>query len=167
MNKTENQYNEIKEMCSNVFKQKLDSYGESFSVFRTQTLLDQIFIKIKRIRTIEENKINSVNEDITNDYISIVNYCLIGLIRLTPDDIDTYSKYTQRFNQSWNLLFNKNTDYGESWREMYVESFTDLMYVKLLRMKNIFDTNINIELLVDNYFDIMNYAIFALIRLKL
>lgn len=174
-NNLNKQYFEIINNCKNTFKDKLKDYGVSWRVFRNNAIADQIFIKIKRIRQIEETEINNVGDNIIEDYGAIVNYSIIGLIQLnlnsvTKPDIsidDAIKLYDIKVNTSWELLERKNADYGEAWRDMHIESFTDLMLTKLLRIKEILKNGeVKVSEGIDsNYQDIMNYAIFALIKL--
>jgi hypothetical protein len=172
--KTKDEYFDIISDCSQVFEAKLEDYGASWRVFRLNAIIDQIFIKIKRIRQIETTKENKVGDDPVNDYMAIINYCLIGLIQLDLDDVtnpeidsrDAYMLYSAKIQEAWSLLEKKNADYGEAWRDMHIESFTDLMLTKILRIKQIAKnggTTVS-EGIDSNYFDIMNYAVFALIK---
>lgn len=173
---TKKEYFDVIEKCSDVFQNKLTEYGTSWRVFRLPAMIDQIFIKIKRIRQIEETKQNRVGDDPINDYMAIINYCLIGLIQLkldkvTQPDLKTTAAmtlYLENIRDAWHLLEKKNADYGEAWRDMTIESFTDLMLAKILRIKQLstIEGKIKSEGIDSNYYDIMNYAIFALIRLS-
>ncbi len=152
-------------------------YGTSWRVFRPQSLTDQLFIKAQRIRTIENKGEQKIQDDIKGEYLGLVNYSIMALIQielgtgtetqLEPEKaIALYDKYAK---EARNLMENKNHDYGEAWRDMRISSLTDLILVKLLRIKQIEDNagaTIVSEGVEGNYFDIINYAIFALIRLS-
>ena len=163
--------------CRDIFEKKMKDYGSAWRILRTSSLTDQIFIKAQRIRTIQEKKSQKVDEGITPEFIGIINYCIMALIQLekgieeetnySPDDIlKWYNKWAE---EAKDLMLNKNHDYGEAWRSMRVSSFTDLILMKLLRTKQIEDNKgetIISEGVDANYLDIINYAIFALIKLE-
>lgn len=145
-------------------------------MFRISSITDQVFIKAQRIRTIEDNGSQKIADDIRGEYIGMVNYSIIALIQMELKDdkrmelpveetLNLYEKYAK---EAKSLMENKNHDYGEAWRDMRVSSLTDLILVKLLRIKQIEDNagaTIISEGIDANYFDIINYAIFALIRI--
>ena len=172
---TSRQYDEVARNCRKVFAKKLVDYGASWRILRPSSLTDQIFIKAKRIRSIETTGENRVGDDIYGELGAIVNYGLIGLIQLevgyadtidmTPDD--ALSKYDLFFAAATALMLDKNHDYGEAWREMRTASYTDLILTKLCRVKQIED-NDGVTLISEgidaNYYDIINYAMFGLIR---
>lgn len=181
MQNTKEEFFDVIETCKKIFNNKLKEYGPSWRVFRRASIIDQIYIKIKRIRQLEESKIDNVGEGVKDAYMAIINYCHIGLIQEElsftdiPDidykkGIELYDKYTDK---SWELLEKKNADYGEAWRHMFIESYTDMMLVKLNRVKNLYeiaDDDVDnlavfITSLSDSYYDVMNYAVFALIKL--
>ncbi len=154
----------------------MHDYGTAWRILRVSSITDQIFIKAQRIRSIEEKGSKKVDEDVTADFIGIYNYAAIALIQLSLKDdertempakeievlFDKHSKYARQ------LMQDKNHDYGEAWREMRVSSLTDLILMKLLRIKQIEDhkgQTLISEGIDANYYDVMNYAIFALIRL--
>ena len=161
--------------CRDIFVKKLKDYGTSWRIMRPSSLTDQIYIKAKRIRSIEEkgDKNLRVNEGIVPEFIGIVNYCAIALIQLKlgpgdPIDITEAEKlYDQEIKESTSLMLDKNHDYDEAWREMRVSSFTDIILQKLLRTKEI--ENHGGKTLISegvdaNYRDMINYALFALIK---
>ena len=171
---TVNQYREVISKCQDLFAKKMNDYGPSWRILRSSSMTDQIFIKAKRIRSLEEKKISKVNEGVESEYIGMINYSVMAITQLKfPDNklsnqdfIDIYNTET---NEAFELMMNKNHDYGEAWREMRVSSITDLILQKLLRIKQIEDndgiTQVS-EGLEANYYDIINYSIFALIRLS-
>lgn len=177
MSNTVQQFDEIIATCKDLFKNKLVDYGASWRILRPQSVTDQIFIKAKRIRSIEEKGISKIDEDINSELIGIVNYGIVGLIQLelshndnvdisTEEAIKLYDKYVAKTKE---LLFAKNHDYGEAWRNMRISSYIDLILVKLFRTKQIEDNEgqtIVSEGIDANYMDIINYAIFGLIKLN-
>ncbi len=174
--KTEQEFDKIINQCVDLFVKKMKDYGTAWRVLRTTSLTDQIFIKAQRIRTIEVKGVSKVEEGIASEYIGIINYCAMALIQLEKgaesNDIIPQPEIAQMhkayLEQAKNLMLNKNHDYGEAWREMRVSSLTDLILMKLLRVKQIEDNKGNTivsEGLDANYLDIINYSVFALIRL--
>lgn len=173
---TSRQFREVIARCKDIFFQKMRDYGSAWRILRTSSLTDQIFIKANRIRTIQEVERSKVDEGIEPEFIGIINYCIMALIQLELEakeglqlEVDRaqelYDKYAKAAHD---LMLNKNHDYGEAWRDMRVSSLTDLILMKLLRIKQIEDNRG--ETLVSegvdaNYFDIINYAVFALIHL--
>lgn len=162
--------------CREVFRKKMEDYGTSWSIMRPISLTDQIYIKAKRIRTLEELGVEkaAVNEGIEPEFIGIINYSAMGLIQLgrkelTPlNEEDAMRLYNKAVTESMALMMNKNHDYDEAWRNMRVSSFTDIILQKLLRTKEIEDNNgvTKVSEGIDaNYMDIINYAFFALIKL--
>ncbi len=170
---TEQQYFEIIDHCKDLFLKKNHDYGTSWTVFRLPSLTDQIYIKAKRIRSIEDTQVNLVGENTQGEYIGIINYCLMALIlaHCSENQIqnDLLDCYNQQVKLCYETMLKKNHDYGEAWREMRIPSFTDMILVKLLRIKQIEDHQkelIASEGVENNYIDCINYAIFALIKLK-
>jgi len=162
--------------CRDIFVKKNSDYGPSWRILRISSLIDQIFIKAQRLRSIEEKKHQKVEERIENEYYGIINYCIITLVQLQLGEsfeLDNQNElllklYDEKANQAEELMESKNHDYGEAWRQMYVSSFTDMILSKLLRIKQIIqnDGKTSISEGIDaNLFDMINYAIFALIRL--
>ncbi len=175
---TEKQYNEVISLCRDVYQKKLKDYGASWRILRAQSVTDQIFIKAKRIRSIETKKKNMVDEGILPELIAIVNYGIIGLIQLEKGETDTIDMDTKTalelydgyFQEAKKLMLAKNHDYDEAWRMMRVESYTDLILMKINRTKEIEDNmgeTIISEGIDANYFDMINYAIFGLIKLEI
>lgn len=176
MELTRKQYNVILETCRNIFIRKNTDYGTSWRLFRPSSITDQIYIKAQRIRNIESSGQNHVGEDIEGEFMGIVNYSIIALIQLqlleeNKNDVGTeeiLSLYDEHAHLTRDLMLRKNTDYGEVWRDMRTSSFTDLILVKIARIKQIEDNmgqTLVSEGIAANYQDIINYAIFALIRL--
>ena len=162
--------------CREVFYKKMEDYGTSWSIMRPISLTDQIYIKAKRIRTLEELGVEkaAVNEGIEPEFIGIINYSAMGLIQLSRKELtplnqeDAMGLYDRSIAESVALMMNKNHDYDEAWRNMRVSSFTDIILQKLLRTKEIEDNNgvTKVSEGIDaNYMDIINYAFFALIKL--
>lgn len=173
MNKTLTQYKQVIAMCKSLFLKKNQDYGSAWRILRLASITDQIFIKAKRIRNIQEQRAQLVPDDVESEFVGIVNYCLIALMQLelkpgTSLDLrqDTlvahYDKLTEK---SLSLLEQKNYDYREAWREMRVTSITDLILMKLLRVKSIENRTVLLasEGVQSGYYDVMNYAVFALI----
>ena len=176
-NKTIEEFKEAIGKCREIFEKKLKDYGTSWRVMRPMSLTDQIYIKARRIRSIEEKGENNhrVKEGIVPEFIGIVNYCAIALIQLklgTGEAIpaeEALKLYDQEIEESTSLMLDKNHDYDEAWREMRVSSFTDIILQKLLRTKEIEShggQTIMSEGVDANYRDMINYALFALIKLK-
>jgi hypothetical protein len=173
---TRQQFDEVIRMCREVFLAKMKDYGSSWRILRTPSLTDQIFIKASRIRSIEEKGIQKIEEGKRPEYIGIVNYSVISLIQLEllkNENLNLNRKeaellYNKYIQAARDLMLNKNHDYGEAWREMRVSSLTDIIMMKLLRIKQIEDnqgkTSVS-EGSESNYYDIINYSIFALIRM--
>lgn len=177
MQKTSKQFDEVIRICRDLFSKKLTDYGASFRVLRTPSLTDQIFIKVKSIRNFQTTEISQVGESEEENFIAIVNYAIIGLIQLEKGFADDFSQdkneilnlYDKFSNEAKELMQRKNHDYGEAWREMRISSITDLIYQKVLRTKQIEDNSgatLVSEGIDANYFDMLNYAAFCLIKLK-
>lgn len=177
MSQTLRQYDEVVADCRGLFLQKQADYGTSWRILRPRSLTDQLYIKAKRIRSIEEKGEQRVSDPIAEEFIGLVNYSAMALIQLdlhddAPLDLprDTVARlYDEQLEGTRSLMLRKNHDYGEVWREMRVSSMTDLILAKLLRIKQIEDNQgktIASEGLDANYRDIINYAIFALIKLR-
>lgn len=168
MSDTLSQYDTEAAACRQLFVLKNSDYGTSWRILRPSSLTDQIFIKAQRIRTIEETGVNRVGESLRSEYVAIVNYCFMAVMQLTDVATNAQIGYDHAAGQARALMLLKNADYGEAWREMRVSSLTDLILMKLLRVKQIEDNNgqtVVSEGLEANYLDIANYALFALIRL--
>ena len=174
MSDTNKQYDQVVEACREIFLKKAKDYGTAWRVLRTISIVDQIFIKAQRIRTIQEKGEQKVSDGIAAEFKGIINYAVIGLIQLelpndAPEEMPAeqvsvlYDKYILTAKR---LMQDKNHDYGEAWRSMSQESFTDLILMKLQRIRQILgnDGKTIISEGVDaNYLDIINYAVFALI----
>ncbi|MFT4753979.1 MAG: hypothetical protein ACI85Q_001535 [Salibacteraceae bacterium] len=176
MEKTLEQYDLIITRCKDIFSKKMKDYGTAWRVLRANSITDQLYIKAKRISTIEEAGESKVDEGVVSEYIAIVNYCAMGLVQLElgPSDsndlleVQVLAYYSQHIETARSLMINKNSDYGEAWREMRVSSITDLILMKLHRTKQIEDNKgatLISEGIDANYHDMMNYAIFAMILL--
>ena len=177
MEKTKIQYQDAVAKCKSIFMKKTKDYGTAWRILRTSSLTDQLFIKASRIRSIEEKGEQKINEGVDSEYIGLVNYSVMALIQLampkeaqlelSEKEAETlYDKYVQ---DTFELMQAKNHDYGEAWRDMRISSLTDLILMKLLRVKQIEDNEgktLISEGLDANYQDIMNYSIFALIKLE-
>jgi len=174
MKDTNEQYDEAVEKSRDIFLKKTADYGTSWRVYRTISIVDQIYIKAKRIRTIQEKGEQRIGDDIISEFKGILNYAVIGLIQLDLQTeeieelpVDTVEKlYSEKIVIAKKLMQDKNHDYGEAWRDMSQQSFTDLILAKLLRIKKILSNDgktIMSEGVDANYFDIINYAVFALI----
>lgn len=175
MNKTNTEYTNVINVCRELFSKKTSDYGTAWRILRPSSLTDQLFIKAQRIRTVQETGENRVGETIEDEFVAIVNYCVMAIIQLTEKEltelelpakqaVELYDKYAQ---VAFELMEMKNHDYGEAWRDMRVSSLTDLILQKILRVKQIEDNNgatIVSEGIDANYYDMMNYAIFALIH---
>ena len=174
---TSSQYDEAISLCKDIFLKKNNDYGTAWRILRQTSITDQIFIKAKRIKSIEEKGTQKIDEGVAGEYVGIINYCIIALIQLgmpTNEETDIpEKKLTDLFDdiakKAKNLMEDKNHDYGEAWRDMRISTYTDLILMKLLRTKQIED-NMGKTLISEgvdaNFFDMINYSIFALIRLK-
>jgi hypothetical protein len=177
MSHTDQQFDQVAAICRDIFTKKMKDYGSSWRILRPASVTDQIFIKANRIRSIETKGVSKVDEGIRSELIAIVNYGIIGLIQLElgfseTDDLsyekglELYSKY---LSESKKLMMDKNHDYDEAWRTMRMESYTDLILMKIYRTKQIED-NLGVTLISEgidaNYFDMINYAVFGLIKME-
>lgn len=174
---TKAQYEQVIATCREIFARKNKDYGTSWRIMRLPSITDQIFIKAKRIRTIEQKGDMRIDEGMESEFMGIVNYCVIALIQLemgegnedplTSDQL--LLKYDREMDTTYRLMDDKNSDYGEAWREMRVSTFTDMIMMRILRIRQIEDNNgqtIASEGVDANFRDILNYAVFALIRLN-
>ena len=177
MQNTTTQFDQVVSKCTEIFEKKTIDYGTAWRILRSSSLTDQIFIKANRIRTIQENKVSKVDEGIESEFIGIINYCVMALIQLDLKDDerlelpseDVVKMYNHYILTSKQLMEQKNHDYGEAWRDMRVSSLTDLILMKILRVKQIEDNSgktIISEGIDANYYDMINYAIFAMIHLS-
>ncbi|MEI6019917.1 MAG: DUF1599 domain-containing protein [Bacteroidota bacterium] len=177
MQNTSKQYEEVIHQCKDIFLKKMKDYGTAWRNLRPKSLTDQIFIKAQRIKSIEEKGTQKVQDDINGEYIGIINYCLIALIQLelandTRIDLpyqEVEQLYIKHIAGTQKLMEDKNHDYGEAWRDMRLSSLTDLILMKIFRVKQIEDNQgqtIISEGVDANYMDMINYAVFAMIKLK-
>jgi len=178
MQNTINQYNEVSTICRNLFEKKLADYGAAWRVLRPSSVTDQIYIKVNRIRTLQMTDKKMIDEDEEEGFIAIVNYSVIALIQLDrgvsevlgkEDKAEILALYDDFIQKARDLMEKKNHDYGEVWRDMRISSMTDLIYQKILRTKQIEDNEgktLVSEGLEANYFDMLNYAVFCLIKLS-
>lgn len=171
---TDQQYDSAVKSCREIFLEKTKDYGTSWRVYRTISIADQIYIKAKRIRNIQETGMQKIKDDVAGEFRGIVNYAIIGLIQLDihDDEVeeiplkDVTKLYDKKIAMAKELMGDKNHDYGEAWRDMSQESFVDLILAKILRIKQIVQNEgqtLVSEGIDANYFDIINYAAFALI----
>jgi len=173
---TAEQYKQVIQECKALFIAKMGDYGPSWRILRTSSLTDQIYIKANRIRTLQNKKVKMVDEDIDGEFVGIVNYASMAIIQLRNGVVDkpdlttekAVALYDEVVEEAFSLMQNKNHDYDEAWRQMRVSSLTDIILVKLLRVKQIEDnsglTQVS-EGMDANFFDMINYAVFALILL--
>lgn len=177
MHQTNDQYKKVIENCRTIFVKKAHDYGTAWRILRTSSLTDQIFIKANRIRTIQETGENKVGESIDDEFVAIVNYCVMGLIQMElgfDGDVEmrveeAIEKYDEKSDVAFELMQKKNHDYGEAWRDMRISSLTDMIMMKILRTKQIEDNNgktLMSEGIDANYLDMLNYAVFALILIN-
>lgn len=174
---TKEQFDHVIGICRSLFSKKLKDYGASWRILRPQSVTDQILIKAKRIRSLEEKGVSKVDEGIMPEFIAIVNYGVVGLIQLELGftdsiDIDTEKAmelYDRHINETKELMYAKNHDYDEAWRSMRISSYTDLILTKIYRTKQI-EENKGQTLVSEgvdaNYMDMINYSLFALIKME-
>jgi len=172
------QYDEAVAECRKVFEAKLKDYGPSWRVLRLPSITDQIYIKARRIRTLQSSSEQRINEGIKPEFIGIYNYSLIALIQhelgpepenASPSNIDYLNSYNRWSQKAKQLMLDKNHDYDEAWRQMRLSSLTDIILMKIKRIKQIEDNSgltLVSEGIESNYLDIMNYAIFSLIKIS-
>lgn len=174
MEKTSEQFDSVISFCKELFIKKMIDYGSAWRILRLPSLTDQIYIKANRIRTIQEKGNQKISEGIDEEFLAIVNYSIMALIQLekgiaeNPDLNleEAVQLYDEKVSQAKNLMMCKNHDYGEAWRDLRISSITDLILQKLLRIKQIENNEgktLVSEGLDANYFDILNYSVFALI----
>lgn len=177
MEATQKEYKEIISQCRALFEKKMSDYGSAWRILRLPSLTDQIFIKAQRIRSIQTNATQKVDEGQESEFMGIINYSIMALIQIKKgvaeqSDLDlevALELYDQQLKVIFELMLNKNHDYGEAWRDMRISSLTDLILQKLLRVKQIEENKgktLVSEGIDANYHDMVNYAIFALIHLK-
>ncbi|GAA0891373.1 DUF1599 domain-containing protein [Fulvivirga kasyanovii] len=177
IDKTVSEYKQVIQECKGLFEKKTKDYGTAWRILRLPSITDQIYIKAQRIRSIQDKGQQKVGEDVTSEFIGIINYCIMAIIQIELKDnpnLDLkYDEleplYDRIAEETLDLLQNKNHDYGEAWREMRVSSITDIILMKLLRVKQIED-NQGVTLVSEgvkaNYQDMINYSVFALIKLN-
>lgn len=177
LEKTLNEYDSVVTKCRDIFIKKTKDYGTSWRVMRPKSLTDQMYIKAKRIRTIDETGSQQIEDSISSEFIALVNYGYMALIQLNANSNlaielgleQTSQLYDNMVEDVRTLMIAKNTDYGEAWREMRISSFSDMILVKLHRIKQIESNQGNTiisEGVDNNYKDIINYSIFALIQIN-
>ena len=175
---TEQQFKDILAECRSLFEKKLHDYGASWRILRPSSLTDQLFIKAKRIRSLETKQVSMVGEGIRPEFIALINYGIVGLIQLDkgfadhPDitPVEAMALYDQKASEALELMTRKNHDYDEAWRQMRNESYTDLILMKIHRTKQI-ENNGGKTLISEgidaNYYDMLNYAVFYMIQQQL
>ena len=174
---TQGQFEQAMQECRTLFEKKLHDYGASWRILRPSSLTDQLFIKAKRIRSLEIKKVSMVGEGIKPEFVALINYGIVGLIQLAQGFADTVditnqqamTLYDKAANEALQLMLKKNHDYDEAWRGMRVSSYTDFILTKIERIKEI--ENLQGDTLVSegidaNYMDIINYAVFGVIKLN-
>ncbi|MBD0778010.1 DUF1599 domain-containing protein [Maribacter sp. ANRC-HE7] len=177
MQQTSEQYDAVIKICRDLFQKKMKDYGSAWRILRLPSLTDQIFIKAQRIRGLQENEVQKVDEDERSEFIGIINYSIMALIQLEKGVVDqpdlseeeAVTLFDKHAKVTKSLMEDKNHDYGEAWRDMRVSSLTDLILQKLLRVKQIEDNKgatLVSEGIDANYQDMVNYAVFAMIHLK-
>jgi len=178
MSQTSQQYDQVIQRCKELFEKKNHDYGSAWRILRPSSLTDQIFIKANRIRTIQETGNSQVGEGIEEEFVGIINYCVMALIQLTEpahqgstheSNVWLLDKYESWISKTKALMEAKNHDYGEAWRDMRISSLTDLILMKLLRVKQIEDhqgKTLVSEGLDANFQDMLNYSVFALILMQ-
>lgn len=171
------QYDRQIARCRELFRHKVHDYGTSWRVLRMSSLTDQLFIKAQRIRTLEEKKVSKVGDGVEPEWMALVNYSVIALLQLQyfqderielPEEV-VMAAYDRSVQETRDLMMAKNHDYGEAWRDMRVESFTDLILMKLLRIRQLESLSGQARVSEGTdagYRDILNYAVFALIKLE-
>ena len=176
MSTTSQEYDKVIAICRQLYINKMKDYGSAWRILRLPSLTDQIFIKAQRIRSLQQNEVRKVDEDETGEFIGIINYSIMALIQLElgvveqPDlDIEKATQlYDEKVALTKALMEAKNHDYGEAWRDMRISSLTDLILMKIFRVKQIEDNlgqTVASEGVKANYQDMLNYAVFALIKL--
>jgi hypothetical protein len=175
--KTLHEYKEVMATCKTLFAKKTHDYGTAWRILRLPSITDQIYIKAQRIRSIQDKGVQKVEDPVKDEFIGIINYCLIALIQIRLKESEkldlTFAEleplYDDAAEETFHLLQNKNHDYDEAWREMRVSSMTDIVLMKLLRVKQIEDNpgkTLASEGIHANYQDMINYAVFCMIKLK-
>ena len=174
---TSTQYKEVISACQELFTKKTRDYGTAWRVLRLPSITDQIYIKAQRIRSVQEKGLQKVEDSIRDEFMGIINYCVIALIQMKLEKSSAMELraeevvpfYEEAVNETHRLHEDKNHDYGEAWREMRVSSITDIILMKLLRVKQIEDNEgktLVSEGVKANYQDMINYSVFCLIKLN-
>ena len=177
MDTTQLQYHRVINNCKSLFKKKMHDYGSAWRILRLTSLTDQIYIKAQRIRGLQINTIRKVDEGEIPEFVGIINYSIMALIQIDLgisessdlDEANALINYEKQLKLTFDLMLAKNHDYGEAWRDMRVSSLTDLILQKILRVKQIEDNHgatLISEGVDANYLDMLNYAVFALIKLE-
>ena len=177
MQNTSKEYDAVVQVCQDLFSKKMKDYGCAWRILRLPSLTDQIFIKAQRIRGLQQNAVQKVEEGAGSEFVGIINYCVMALIQIEKGVVEqpdlsfeeAVALYEDKIAVTKQLMLDKNHDYGEAWRDMRVSSLTDLILQKLLRVKQIEDNaghTLVSEGIDANYQDMINYAIFALIHLN-
>ena len=175
-NRTSTQYDSVILHCKDIFLKKMKDYGTAWRILRVSSITDQIFIKANRIRSIEDKGTQRVSDGIDSEFMGIINYCVIALIQLEMgnesnlemSEEEVIEHFDKHVHEAKRLMENKNHDYGEAWRDMRVSSMTDLILMKILRIKQIENNKgetLISEGIAANYYDMLNYAVFALIKM--
>ena len=174
---TEQQFKDVMAECRSLFAKKLHDYGASWRILRPSSLTDQLFIKAKRIRSLEIKQVSLVGEGIRPEFIALINYGIVGLIQIEKgfaDQVDithedALAMYDEKAKEALDLMIKKNHDYDEAWRDMRVSSYTDFILTKIQRVEEIEDINgqtLVSEGIDSNYMDIINYSVFGAIKTK-
>ena len=177
MQNTSKEYDAVVQVCQDLFSKKMKDYGCAWRILRLPSLTDQIFIKAQRIRGLQQNAVQKVNEGAASEFVGIINYCVMALIQIEKGVVEqpdlsfeeVVLQYAEKIAVTKQLMMDKNHDYGEAWRDMRVSSLTDLILQKLLRVKQIEDNSghtLVSEGIDANYQDMINYAVFALIHIN-
>jgi|TARA_B110000503_G_scaffold27969_1_gene44700 hypothetical protein len=177
MQNTSKEYDAVIQVCQDLFSKKMKDYGCAWRILRLPSLTDQIFIKAQRIRGLQQNAVQKVDEGAASEFVGIINYCVMALVQIEKGVVEqpdlsfeeAVLLYAEKIAVTKQLMMDKNHDYGEAWRDMRVSSLTDLILQKLLRVKQIEDNaghTLVSEGIDANYQDMINYAVFALIHLN-
>ncbi len=177
MERTVGEYKQVIEACKALFEKKTKDYGTAWRILRLPSLTDQIYIKAQRVRSVQEKGTQKVDEDIASEFVAIINYCIMAIMQAEFYDNDKLEMsfeelepvYDRIAEETRGLLMDKNHDYGEAWREMRLSSITDIILMKTLRVKQIEDNEgatLVSEGVRSNYQDMINYAVFSLIKLE-
>lgn len=182
MSKTNQEYQQIIKRCKTLFIDKARDYGTSWSILRMPSVTDQIYIKAERIRSIQEKQVNKVGDSVEGEFIAIINYCAIALILIEINPLSEEDRaaaikglekvealYDKQITWAFETMQQKNHDYGEAWRKMRISSITDLILMKIERLKQIEDLagKLRVSEGADaNYIDMLNYAVFSLIKME-